>query len=248
MPLYKPQNVHTPVLSQYSLKGKIAAVTGGAGGIGLEVVRGIAEAGADVAMIYNTSADAPEMAAMIAKETGCRIHAFQSTIVSRDAIANTLDKVAKEFGRLDVVVANAGFCASIPSLEYDEESWQKDREVNLDGTMWTAQAAGRIFERQGKGNLIVTASVSSITVNIPQRQAAYNASKAAIVHLAKTLAVEWIDFARVNCISPGYIDTEMLRRQPKELFEKWLSMIPGNRLCEAAELKSVSEASATTTD
>jgi sorbose reductase len=74
--------------------------------------------------------------------------------------------------------------------------------------MWTAQAAGKIFKRQGHGSLVITASVSAILVNIPQTQAAYNASKAAVVHLAKSLAVEWASFARVNCISPGFIETE----------------------------------------
>lgn len=209
MPLYQPSNVNTPVLSQFSLRGKIAAVTGGARGIGLEVVRGLAEAGADVALIYNTSSDAPEIAAKIAAETGARVEAFQSNVIPREVIASTLHKIVKEFGngRLDIVVANAGVCANIPNLEYDEDSWRKNNEVNFDGVMWTAQAAGKIFKAQGKGNLIITASVSSVLVNIPQHQAAYNASKAAIVHLGKSLAVEWVDFARVNCISPGYIDT-----------------------------------------
>jgi sorbose reductase len=78
--------------------------------------------------------------------------------------------------------------------------------------MWTAQAAGKIFKRQGHGSLVVTASASAILVNIPQTQAAYNASKAAVVHLAKSLAVEWASFARVNCISPGFIETESTLR------------------------------------
>lgn len=82
--------------------------------------------------------------------------------------------------------------------------------VNLDGAMYTAQAAGQIFKAQGPGphSLIFTASVSAILVNVPQKQAPYNASKAAVVHLAKSLAVEWTDFARVNCISPGFISTD----------------------------------------
>jgi sorbose reductase len=210
MPLYQPSNVNTPVLSQFSLSGKIAAVTGGARGIGLEIVRGLAEAGADVAMIYRTSTEAPQHAAQIAKETGQRVEAFQSDVNPREQIANTINTIAKDFGhgRLDIVVANAGVCANIPNLEYDEESWHHNNSVNFDGVMWTAQAAGKIFKAQGKGNLIITASVSSILVNVPQRQAAYNASKAAVVHLAKSLAVEWVDFARVNCISPGFIDTD----------------------------------------
>ncbi|KAJ5389002.1 uncharacterized protein N7496_000070 [Penicillium cataractarum] len=238
MPLYQPPNVHAPVLEQFSLAGKVVAVTGGARGIGLEVVRGMAEAGADVALIYTSTLDAPELAAQIAKETGRRIQAYQSDVAVRSEIAATINKVAEDFGKLDVVIANAGTCTNRPNLEYDEESWARDNRVNYDGVMWTAQAAGKIFKKQGKGNLIITASVSAILVNIPQTQAAYNASKAAAVHLAKSLAVEWTDFARVNCISPGFMLTKMLTQQPAELMAKWMSMIPGGRICDPAELKS----------
>lgn len=210
MPLYQPPNVNTPVLSQFSLKGKIAAVTGGARGIGLEVVRGLAEAGADVAVIYSTSSDCVDTAAKIAAETGVRVAAYKSDVTSRSEIAQTINQIAEEFGngRLDIVIANAGTCTNRPNLEYDEDSWARDNRVNYDGVMWTAQAAGKIFKRQGKGNFIITASVSAILINIPQTQVAYNASKAAAVHLAKGLAVEWADFARVNCISPGFIMTK----------------------------------------
>lgn len=208
MPLYQPPDVHAPVLSQFSLAGKIVAVTGGARGIGLEVVRGMAEAGADVALLYTSTKDAPEIAAKVSKETGRRIKAYKSDVANRSEIAATINQVAEEFGRLDVVIANAGTCTNRPNLEYDEESWARDNRVNYDGVMWTAQAAGKIFKKQGKGNLIITASVSAILVNIPQTQVAYNASKAAAVHLAKSLAVEWADFARINCISPGFMLTE----------------------------------------
>ncbi|KAI7969377.1 hypothetical protein EIK77_005007 [Talaromyces pinophilus] len=95
-----------------------------------------------------------------------------------------------------------------PNLEYTEETWARDNRVNYDGVMWTAQAAGKIFKKQGKGNFIITASVSATLVNIPQTQVAYNASKAAALHLAKSLAVEWVDFARINYISPGFMITE----------------------------------------
>lgn len=208
MPLYQPPDVHAPVLPQFSLAGKIVAVTGGARGIGLEVVRGMAEAGADVALLHTSTKDAPEIAAKVSKETGRRIKAYKSDVANRSEIAATINQVAEEFGRLDVVIANAGTCTNRPNLEYDEESWARDNRVNYDGVMWTAQAAGKIFKKQGKGNLIITASVSAILVNIPQTQVAYNASKAAAVHLAKSLAVEWADFARINCISPGFMLTE----------------------------------------
>ncbi|KAK7745828.1 hypothetical protein SLS53_002545 [Cytospora paraplurivora] len=242
MPLFKPENVNTPVLSQFSLNGKIAAVTGGAKGIGKEIVRGLAEAGADVALIYGSSHQAAEeLAEEISSATGQRVQPYQCDVANREQTANVINTICSDFGagRLDVVVANAGVCANIPSLEYTEETWRQNNSVNLDGVMWTAQAAGRIFKRQGKGNLIVTASVSATLINVPQTQVAYNASKAAAVHLAKGLAVEWADFARVNCVSPGFIMTEMLTAQPRERFERWLGMIPGGRICDAAELKSV---------
>uniref|UniRef100_A0A8H7KB54 Uncharacterized protein n=1 Tax=Bionectria ochroleuca TaxID=29856 RepID=A0A8H7KB54_BIOOC len=238
MPLFQPADANTHVLSQFSLKGKIAAVTGGAKGIGLEVVRGLAEAGADVAIIYATT-NAAEVGDKIAAENNVKIRTYQSDVRSRAAIAATVAQIVADFGRLDIMVANSGVCADIPNLEYTEETWQANNSVNFDGVMWTAQAAGKVFKEQGRGNLIITASVSATLVNVPQRQAAYNSSKAAAVHLAKSLAVEWVDFARVNCVSPGFIETEMLFVQPKERFDKWMDMIPGKRMAKAAELKSI---------
>lgn len=208
MPLYQPPNPNAPVLSQFSLKGKIAAVTGGARGIGLEIVRGLAEAGADVALIYASSTQAEDVAAQIAQETAAKVKAYQSDVRSRASIAATVNQIVADFGDLDIMVANSGVCANIPNLEYTEETWRANNSVNLDGVMWTAQAAGKVFKKRGRGNLIITTSVSATLVNVPQTQAAYNASKAAAVHLGKSLAVEWIDFARVNCISPGFIETD----------------------------------------
>lgn len=200
------------VLSQFSLKGKVAAVTGGARGIGLEVVRGLAEAGADVAMLYRTTNDAPQKAAKIAALNGVTIKTYQADVTVRKQIADVLEDVVRDFGHLDIVVVNAGVCSNIKSLEYDEASWSHINSVNVDGAMWTAQAAGKIFKTQGRGNLIITASVSSVLVNYPQEQAAYNASKAAVAHLGKCLATEWAAFARVNMVSPGYVGTQSKSR------------------------------------
>lgn len=107
-------------------------------------------------------------------------------------------------------MVNAGIASHIDALDYTVEQWHELMRVNLDGAFWTAQAAGELFKKQGPGSgrMIFTASVSALLVNVPQRQSAYNASKAAVVHLAKCLAVEWTEFATVNCISPGFIATD----------------------------------------
>lgn len=197
MPLAKPADVSKPVLSQFQLNGKIAAVTGGARGIGLEVVRALAEAGAQVALIYTSSKDADASAKKISEETGSLVKAYQSDVRVKETITSTINQIAKDFGRLDICVANAGIASHYDSLEYTVEQWQDVMKVNLDGAMYTAQAAGKIFKQQGPGagsmifvsctgakrhsvqSLISTqtASVSATLVNVPQRQAAYNASK-----------------------------------------------------------------------
>ena len=237
MPLYKPSNPDTHVTSQFSLKGKNAAVTDGVRGIGLAASRALAEAGANVAILYSSTKDADAIASSIAKETGVTVKAYKATVEKKDEIDAVLKDIARDFGSLDIVVANAGIASHYPAEEYTESQWRKIMDVNLDGAFWTAQSAGNIFKAQGQGNLIFTASVSALLVNVPQKQAAYNASKAAVVHLAKCLSVEWVEFARVNCVSPGFIDTDMLTVHPKEWRDKWFGMVPAGRLCDANELK-----------
>jgi sorbose reductase len=235
MPSFIP-DLGSSVLSQFSLKDKTVAVTGGSGGIGIEIVRWLAEAGANVALIYYSSTEAESTAASFGERYNVKIRAYQSDVRFEKPITDTI--IAQDFDRLDVVVANAGVCSRYDALDYDTQSWNAINSVNYDGVFWTAKAAGKIFKQQGKGNLVITASVSATLVNIPQWQAAYNASKAAAMHLSKCLAVEWAPFARVNSVSPGYINTLMVSKQPKELMEKWLSMVPCGRIAHPAELKS----------
>lgn len=223
-------------------------MTGGARGIGLEVVRGLAEAGADVALLYTQSKDADSTAAEIARTTGVTVKPYKSDVRDKASIEKTLQQVASDFGRLDICVANAGIASHFDSLEYTQEQWSDIVQVNLDGAMYTAQAAGKIFKAQGPGSgrMIFTASVSGILVNVPQKQSAYNATKAAVIHLAKSLAVEWVDFATVNAISPGFIATDMLSVHPQEWRDKWFELIPGRRMAQAAELKGVGQSALST--
>ena len=228
------------VLKAFSLQGKVAAVTGGARGIGLEVARGLAEAGANVAIIYRSSKDAHKIAEQFVKDNKIRCQAYQAEVEDAKAIDDCLTQIAEDFGHLDIVVANAGIASHHAAEDTTVEQWRNIMKVNLDGAFYTAQAAGNIFKKQGSGNLIFTASVSAILVNVPQKQAAYNASKAGVVQLARCLAVEWVDFCRVNCVSPGFIATDMLSVHPEEWRQKWFGMIPAQRLCNTYELKGVS--------
>ena len=206
MPLPKPADA--PVLKLFSLAGKVVLVTGGARGLGLALVQGYAEAGASVALTYSSSKGAEESARKIAADTNVTVKAYRCNVQDRASVFATVEQVRADFGRLDVVVANAGVNTHVDALDTSEEVLNSTMGVNVNGAFFTAQAAGKIFKEQGHGNLIVTASVSAVLVNIPQTQAVYNASKAAAVQLAKTLAVEWVDFARVNAISPGFIATD----------------------------------------
>ena len=259
MPLAKPDQ-SVPILSRFSLAGKVCLVTGGTRGIGLEIVNGFAEAGADVVLTYLTTppTEAAEHASRISKKTGRKVEAVYADVTNRTQIDQCLKQIAESYGHLDVVVANAGVCRQISSLDYTEETFNADYAVNVYGVMWTAQAAGKIFKSQGTGNLIITASVSSVLVNVPQPQTSYNSSKAAAAHLGKNLAVEWVDFARVNSVSPGYVatnskhsraslylvdDIAVTLSQPEEIRESWTLMVPAKRMAEPSELKGVSFAS-----
>ncbi|KAE8367485.1 hypothetical protein BDV27DRAFT_154917 [Aspergillus caelatus] len=235
MVLAQPENKH--VLKAFDLSGKVAAVTGGARGIGLEVSIALAESGADVALIYNSSKTAESLATDIAAKHNVKAAAYQADVANQEDIEKAIKQITADFGKLDIIVANSGICSNVPAEDYTTEQWHNITKVNLDGAFYTAQAAARIFKEQGYGNVIFTASVSATLVNVPQKQAAYNASKAAVVQMAKCLSVEWIDFCRVNCISPGFIATDILDIHPKEWREKWFDMIPAKRMAEAYELK-----------
>lgn len=242
--LLQGPDVH--VLQMFSLKGKVSLVTGGLRGIGLAAAVGLAEAGADVAITYNSSAQAhiDRLAAQFAAH-GVRFRAYRCNVSSRAEIADVVERVVADLGALHVCVANAGIDKYLPAEDFGESDYRLVLGVNLDGAFFTAQAAANAFKRQQQGDprfqgrVVFTALVLSQVVNYPQKQAPYNALKAAVVQLAKCLAVEWVHFARVNCVSPGYIDTELLDAHPAEWRDRWMAMIPAERMCAPYELKGV---------
>lgn len=151
-----------------------------------------------------------------------------------------MSRVAKDFGKFDIVVINAGVCSDVAAIDYTKEEFRRILSVNLDSAFYTAQAAGQYFKKENIfGNIIFTASVSGKIVNIPQKQSAYNASKHGIVALAKSLSVEWVDFCRINIVSPGYVETEMVESQDKKYLKKWYELVPKGRFCKPEELKGI---------
>lgn len=127
---------------------------------------------AQVAIIYSSSTNAEAVASDIASTNGVRCRAYKANVTSAEEINAALQQIATDFGRLDIMVANAGIATHHAAEDYTPEQFHEVMKVNLDGAFWTAQAAARIFKAQGSGNLIFTASVSAILVNVPQKQSA----------------------------------------------------------------------------
>jgi sorbose reductase len=241
------------VLPLFSLKGRTAIVSGAGAGIGLAVAQGLAEAGANVAIWYNSNKKALERAKDIEQTYGVQCRAYQVNVLDANNVDQAIDQIVKEFnGRLDVFVANSGIpWTQGPAIDGQLEHYRKVVGTDLDGTFYCARSAGKHFRRQAQegtdvngnkidfkgGSFIATASMSGHIVNIPQLQAAYNAAKAGVIHLVRSLAVEWVGFARANSISPGYMATEISDFVPKETKDIWKDKIPMGREGEAHELK-----------
>lgn len=155
MVLAKHPNPTAPVLSHFDLTGKVAIVTGGCRGIGLEAARGLAEAGANVAITYTSQkpADADATAASLAAATGRVIKALKCDVKSRDHVFAAVDKVVSDselspHGKLHICVANAGMASNTPALNYPEDRFREMLDVNFHGSFWAAQAAAQVFEKQ----------------------------------------------------------------------------------------------------
>ncbi|KAI5965880.1 SOU1 [Candida pseudojiufengensis] len=225
------------VMDMFSLKGKVASVTGSSGGIGFAVAEAFAQAGADVAIWYN-SHSADDKAEYLEKTYGVKSKAYKCNISDPNSVEEVIKQQEQDFKTIDVFVANAGVAwtegPEINVKGYD--SWNKIINTDLNGVYYCAHNVGQIFKKHGKGSLIITSSMSGTIVNIPQLQAAYNAAKAACTHLAKSLAVEWAPFARVNAISPGYIATEISEFVDKDMKAKWWQLIPLGREADPREL------------
>jgi len=219
-------------LDMFTLKGKVSVVTGAAQGIGKELCNALSDAGSDIIIADIQLKLAKEVADEIAKK-GVRTIAISCDITSESDAQRVIDASVTEFGKIDVLVNNAGICEHIDSQDASYGSWRKIVDVNLNGTFNMSQKAGRQMIKQNYGNIINISSMSGSIVNLPEGQSAYNASKAAVIHLTKSLAMEWVPFnVRVNTIAPGFMRTEMTHaifEENGEVAQKWMEFTPMRR-------------------
>ncbi|KAF5660680.1 oxidoreductase [Fusarium heterosporum] len=229
------------ILDLLSLKGKVIVVTGASGprGMGIEAARGAAEMGADVAITYASRKEgADKNVEELVKEYGVKAKAYKLNAADYDDVERFVGEVVKDFGKIDGFVANAGATANAGVIDGSAADWDHVIQIDLNGTAYCAKAVGALFKKQGHGSFVITSSMSGHIANYPQEQTSYNVAKAGCIHMAKSLANEWRDFARVNSISPGYIDTGLSDFIDTETQELWRSMIPMGRNGDAKELKA----------
>jgi NAD(P)-dependent dehydrogenase (short-subunit alcohol dehydrogenase family) len=219
----------------FGFTGKVALVTGGGRGIGQVVAVGLAKAGAEVAIVSRSGAD--ETVALI-KKAGGKAYSLIADVTQEADVDKALAEIVKRSGSLDVVFNNAGICIHKDTIKASIADWRSVIDTNLTGEYIVARAAGRVMIEKGiKGSIINMASMSGSIVNIPQWQASYNASKAAVIHLTRSLAVEWAGYGiRVNSLSPGYIATPMSVDTPQELKDAWTPLMPMHRMGKPEEL------------
>ena len=230
------------IIEKMRLDGKAIFVTGGARGIGKSVATAFAEAGANLAIVDVDISEAAKTAAELADAHGVNTIAIKTDVTDPQQVDAMVETVLDTFGRLDVAFCNAGICINEPAESMSFESWKKVIDINLTGVFLTNQAAGKAMLKNGGGSIINTASMSAHIVNVPQPQCAYNASKAGVIQLTKSLAIEWAKHnVRVNSISPGYIGTELISTSEKliPLIEQWNAMAPLGRLGKPEELQSI---------
>ncbi|MGH3658323.1 MAG: SDR family NAD(P)-dependent oxidoreductase [Micromonosporaceae bacterium] len=224
------------VLEAFDLSGKTALVTGGNRGLGQAFALALAEAGADVAIAARDDNRSKAVVQEIT-ERSVRGFAVSADITERADVERMTAAVIAEFGRIDILVNNAGDCVHRAALDVPDDEWHRVIDVNLHGVWLCSTIAARHMIAAGGGAIVNIGSISSLIVNRPQWQPAYNASKAAVHQLTKSLAAEWAPHnIRVNALAPGYVKTEMAPVDRPEFRQHWIEDAPMQRYAVPSEI------------
>jgi NAD(P)-dependent dehydrogenase (short-subunit alcohol dehydrogenase family) len=241
-PMPDPVLQSKSILERFRLDGRIGLVTGGGQGIGRAFCHALAEAGARVAVVDISSEAAETVAHELAAEHADSI-AVTADVTKGDQVQAMVDVVVKKWSALTIAVNNAGIGEWCSAEEVSRDGWRRILDLNLDAVFFGAQVEARAMFPRRYGKIINTASMSGHIVNTPQNQAAYNTSKAGVIHMTRSLAAEWADRGvRVNSISPGYTKTQLvedLLATPagKSMLAAWLPLIPMKRMAEVSDLQ-----------
>lgn len=221
----------------FDIKGRKALVTGAGRGIGKVLALALAEAGCDVALFGLHKENLTPVAKEI-KALGVKSLIVPGDVSRKEDVDAAFAETMKAFGKLDICLNNAGISMQVPAEEMAEADWQRIIDINMKGVFLCCQAAAKLMIPRKTGSIINMGSISGSAVNVPQKQGIYNTSKAGVVMLTKSLAVEWAPYGiRVNSLSPGYIQTEMVLSGMSHLFPAWQDLTPMARLGLPEELR-----------
>jgi NAD(P)-dependent dehydrogenase (short-subunit alcohol dehydrogenase family) len=231
-----------PILERFRLDGRVALITGAGQGIGRAYAHALGEAGAAVAIDDKIGERAENVAHELAQK-GIDAIAITADVSRANEVERMVGEVLKKWGTLTIGINNAGIGNWTAAEEVTLENWDEINDTNLKGVFLCAQAEGRVMMQAGYGKIINTASMSGSVVNTPQKQMVYNTTKAAVIHLTRSLAAEWAPHGiRVNSISPGYTRTQLvtdLLASPigQETSPKWLALTPQGKMAEVTDLQ-----------
>lgn len=200
--------------AMFDLSGRVALVTGAGSGIGQRIAMGLAQCGADVALLDRRTDDGLTQTADFIAQAGRKSIKVAADVTSGAALAEAVARTQAELGPLRLAVNAAGIANANPCEDMEEEQYQTLMDINMKGVWLSCRAEARAMLGHGKGGSIVNiASMSGVIVNRGLNQVHYNASKAGVIHMSRSMAMEWVDRGiRVNSISPGYTATPMNTR------------------------------------
>jgi NAD(P)-dependent dehydrogenase (short-subunit alcohol dehydrogenase family) len=224
------------VIDRFDLTGRTALVTGATRGLGHAFAIALAEAGADI-VVHGRDAEAAAAVAAEIEGLGRKAHVVLGDLTDSASVQTVVDQATAAAGQIDVLINNAGACIHRPALEVTDDEWSHVIDTNLTALWRVSQAVGRQMVERGSGTIVNVGSISAMIVNRPQFQPAYNASKAAVHQLTKSLAAEWAPKGvRVNAIAPGYIKTDMSPVDEPQYRRMWIEDSAQQRYATPDEL------------